>query len=272
MAEAARFAFGENWSRFLAAIDERRVEAAKASLRERLGVADLTGATFLDVGCGSGLFSLAAARLGAARVHSFDYDPESVRCAEVLRSRYGPTAPWTIERGSALDEAYLARLGRWDVVYSWGVLHHTGDMWRALALVARCVAPGGRLFVAIYNDQGWRSKLWTLEKRLYVAHPVLRPVLAGAAVTVAVPAWAVADLAAGRLPWVRYRTPRPRGMAWWRDLIDWIGGYPFEVATTAALEQFYRTRGFTLTRLVSCGRRSGCNELVFRAGADADHT
>src|SRR3954453_10925637 len=142
VARGGRFEFGENWARFLAVVDESRIVEAERSLREMLGVERLDGRSFLDIGSGSGLFSLAAVRLGAERVHSFDFDPSSVGCTLELRRRYGADADWAVEQGSALDTAYLARLGTFDVVYSWGVLHHTGDMWRALGNVARLVAPG----------------------------------------------------------------------------------------------------------------------------------
>src|SRR3981081_3303222 len=146
-----RFAFGKNWSRFLNVLEESRIVRAEESLREMLEVDTLEGKSFLDIGSGSGLFSLAARRLGA-RVHSFDYDAKSVACTQELRRRYFNDDPlWTVEQGSALDPAYLSALGKFDVVYSWGVLHHTGAMWRALDLVAKNVKPGGRVFVGVHN-------------------------------------------------------------------------------------------------------------------------
>jgi 2-polyprenyl-3-methyl-5-hydroxy-6-metoxy-1,4-benzoquinol methylase len=144
-----RFAFGANWSAFLRVLDDERIQEAQRSLRDMLGRGDLDGLTFLDAGCGSGLFSLAAVRLGARRVRSFDYDPRSVECTLQLRRRYAPGAEWTVEQGDALDGDYVRSLGRFDVVYSWGVLHHTGNMWMALDNVAGTVTDGGRLFIAI---------------------------------------------------------------------------------------------------------------------------
>src|SRR6267154_2465372 len=155
-----RFPFGANWHRFLAVLNDDRIQEATASLKLMLGVQSLVGRSFLDAGSGSGLFSLAARRLGA-RVHSFDFDPQSVACTRLLRDQFFPgDADWKIDQGSVLDAGYVARLGRFDVVYSWGVLHHTGAMWAALKNVATVVAPGGLLFISIYNDQDYKSRRW----------------------------------------------------------------------------------------------------------------
>jgi len=144
-AEEVRFAFGKNWQRFLRVLTEERVQEAEKSLCAMLEVADLREKSFIDVGSGSGLFSLAAMRLGSRRVHSFDYDPHSVACTQELKRRYFEKSDvWTIEQGSALDPAYLAQLGQFDIVYSWGVLHHTGNMWQALENVVPLVAPSGK--------------------------------------------------------------------------------------------------------------------------------
>src|SRR5262245_45349652 len=126
VARGERFAFGKNWQEFLRIIDETRIRQAEDSLAVMLRESTLVGKSFLDIGCGSGLFSLAARRLGA-RVHSFDFDADSVACADELRRRYFQGDPqWTIEQGSVLDSHYMSALGNFDIVYSWGVLHHTG--------------------------------------------------------------------------------------------------------------------------------------------------
>jgi 2-polyprenyl-6-hydroxyphenyl methylase/3-demethylubiquinone-9 3-methyltransferase len=264
VAAGERFEFGKNWARFLTALSEDRIQRAESSLQMMLGVDRLDGRCFLDLGCGSGLFSLAARRLGA-RVYSVDYDPHSVACASELRRRYFPDdGDWQIEEGSALDAAYLKSLGSFDVVYSWGVLHHTGAMWEALGNAAVPVARGGQLFVSIYNDQGTASRRWLAVKRLYNRFP------SGLRFLVVIPAmvhswwrrW-LKDLLRLR-PFESWRQAgRERGMSAWYDVIDWVGGYPFEVAKPEEIFEFYRARGFQLEKLVTCGGSLGCNEFVF---------
>ena len=161
-----RFTFGDNWWRFLSVLDENRIGLAEQSLRDALRADNLDEKRFLDIGSGSGLFSLAARRLGAT-VRSFDYDPQSVACTEELKRRYFRDDPdWTVEHGSVLDEDYMATLGQFDIVYSWGVLHHTGHMYKACSATISAVAKGGQLVLAIYNDQGLPSKYWLYVKRV----------------------------------------------------------------------------------------------------------
>jgi 2-polyprenyl-3-methyl-5-hydroxy-6-metoxy-1,4-benzoquinol methylase len=264
-----RFAFGENWRRYLELLDERRIGQAVASLRTMLDADTLRGRSFLDIGSGSGIFSLAARMLGA-RVTSFDYDPAAVGCTTELRRRYFEhDGQWQVLGGSALDREFLHGLGRFDVVYSWGVLHHTGDMWAALANVDGNVAPGGRLFISLYNDQGAASRRWTAVKRIYNRLPPFSRL--SFAVLVCAPLELrkfLASLARGR-PQAYFAGIRhygERGMSWWRDQIDWIGGYPFEVSRPEQIFDFYRSRGYTLLRLKTCGGGHGCNEYVFQRG------
>jgi 2-polyprenyl-6-hydroxyphenyl methylase/3-demethylubiquinone-9 3-methyltransferase len=259
-----RFEFGKNWLAFLRSVTEERIEEAMRSLVEMLERPDLRGMRFLDIGSGSGLFSLAARRLGA-RVHSFDFDPDSVACTREIRGRFcADDAEWTVEQGSVLDEAYLASLGQFDIVYSWGVLHHTGQMWRALGNAAGMVREGGLLYIAIYNDQGGPSRRWLWVKRTYNQVPWLRwPLLLGSSWRLL---WKsmLKDLLLLRPghTFREYKRNR-RGMSYWHDIKDWVGGYPFEVAKAEEIFDFHRARGFVLTKLIT-DNNLGCNQFVFR--------
>jgi 2-polyprenyl-3-methyl-5-hydroxy-6-metoxy-1,4-benzoquinol methylase len=265
-----RFEFGKNWGKFARLVDEERITVAEDSLTSYLPFTDLRGKRFLDIGCGSGLFSLAARRLGA-EVHSFDYDGEAVACSQRLKEAHDPGDPgWKIEQGSVLDRDYVRSLGQFDIVYSWGVLHHTGAMWQALENAQLPVKPGGHLFIAIYNDQGGASVRWTSIKRLYNKSP--KPVRA--VIIAGVGAYFLLRYVLVRL--VRLQNPfrfkqeatqkkkHQRGMSYWHDMIDWVGGYPFEVAKPEEIFKFFSERSFSLEKLKTCGGKLGCNEFVFR--------
>jgi 2-polyprenyl-3-methyl-5-hydroxy-6-metoxy-1,4-benzoquinol methylase len=267
VARGERFEFGRNWSRFLSVLDEERIVAAEQALRHMFGMPRLDGRRFLDIGSGSGLSSLAARRLGA-HVHSLDYDPQSVACTAELKRRYFPGDPlWTVEQGSALDAGYLRGLGTFDDVYSWGVLHHTGRMWEALENAAIPVAPRGRLFIAIYNDTGTQSRRWRWIKRTYNELPGMARTPFAVAVTAPGELKALVGATLRGQPgeylrsWSNYR--QSRGMSKWHDIIDWVGGYPYEFATPDQLFDFYRERGFALAKMKCGGAGLGCNEMVF---------
>jgi 2-polyprenyl-3-methyl-5-hydroxy-6-metoxy-1,4-benzoquinol methylase len=264
----AHFSFGANWQSFVnKALTPERIHEAEDSLRTFFGLNDFEGMTFLDIGCGSGLFSLAARKLGA-KVHSFDLDPLSIACTTELKRRYFPeNGGWNINQGSVLDGDYLNSLRQFDLVYSWGVLHHTGAMWKALENVIPLVAEGGKLYISIYNDQGDSSRRWTALKKFYNQSP--KPVQIFMVLIVGV-LWFVHSALArlmqlqNPLPfkeWVEKK--KNRGMSVWHDLVDWVGGYPFEVAKPEEIFDFFRDKGFVLMRLKTRGGRSGCNEFLF---------
>lgn len=261
--EEQRFEFGKNWQNYLQSLTPERIEEAEQSLSQNLGA--IRDKTFLDIGSGSGLFSLAARRLGA-KVTSFDYDVHSVACTNFLKNRYFPDDnDWSVFQGSVLDHQWLHGLGQFDIVYSWGVLHHTGSMWDALKNVTSSVAPNGRLFLAIYNDQAGYSKRWLKIKRAYIAcPPALRTIYAGALFSAYYLKPFLSTAIRLKNPFSLWSSNKQdRGMSLWTNWIDWIGGYPFEVATPDAIFNFYKKEGFTLSMLKTCGGGLGCNEFIF---------
>lgn len=255
------FAFGRNWQLFLKSIDDDRIAIARESLSEFLGFSDLRGKSFLDVGCGSGLFSYAAFQMGAERVVSFDLDPFSVECCRYMRDKANDKDRWDVLSGSILDEGFVSTLGTFDIVYAWGVLHHTGRMWEAIANTARLVNPGGYLYLALYNkitarngSASWIHSFWLGVKKFYNAYPgvgvyVLEPL--------AMSAYLAMVLAKGENPITHLRNYRSnRGMSWATDARDWLGGYPYEFTTVEEVFKFVK-KGFPDFNLVNLKTTSG---------------
>lgn len=263
-----RYAFGANWEAFVrTSFTPLRREAARRNLLSFMDRPDLDGLTFLDIGSGSGLHSLAAFDAGAARIHSFDYDTRSVSTTRELRRIAGEPAHWTAERGDVLDAAYIGGLGTFDVVYSWGVLHHTGAMWDAIDNAAARAKPGGLLFIALYssNVASPSTEFWLDVKRRYNA--------ADAAGRRRMEWWYVWRFGLGRNPLLYpvrlplllrqvYEKRRQRGMSYMADVRDWLGGWPMEYADDQeVVDRLAARHGQTLVAL-STGE--ACTQFLFR--------
>jgi 2-polyprenyl-6-hydroxyphenyl methylase/3-demethylubiquinone-9 3-methyltransferase len=244
---------------------------AQSSVQALLGVESLAGKTFLDIGSGSGLFSLVARKMGAG-VHSFDYDARSVQSTALLRDRYFPDDPeWVVERGSVLDAEYLRSLGHYDVVYSWGVLHHTGGMDEAIRNASERVSPGGLFVFALYRKTAlcWA---WTIEKRWYAR---ATPEAQARAMKAYIGLARLGFRLQGRDLDTHIREYfQKRGMDYQRDIHDWLGGYPYESIRPQRVERLMTELGFTQvqsrTRPYSIGLfGSGCDEYAYRRGPSA---
>lgn len=262
------FSFWKNWQHFLTWLDDAKVEAAKKYLIEFLGWEDkIIGKTVIDFGSGSGLMSLGYALIGAKKILSIDIDDASIACTEYLRKKFGISEEiWEIRKWSVLDTEFVASLGQFDIVYSWGVIHHSGDMWKGLENIISLTTKGSYLYIAIYNESNvlleWTSPFWVKAKRLYSASKILRPVMKFVYTTYLI----LGLLAYGKNPisYIRdYRENALRGMDFFVDIEDWLGGYPYEYATYEAMSDFYTQKGFTLIKWTRV-RSIACNEFLFQ--------
>lgn len=256
---AVSFDFGSNWQAYSRArLEPMRVREAEQSLTALFGTDRLAGRSFLDIGCGSGLFAVAAAGCAANPVVGFDVNPVSVSTSRENAQLYLPdgAAQPEFRTGSILDQELVGRLGLFDNVYAWGSLHHTGEMWHAIANAASLVAEDGLFVLAIYDDH-WSVPFWLRVKKLYNVSPRLgrRVMEAGFGAGIYAAVWAVARQNPMR---------KERGMDFWYDVVDWLGGYPYEVATPRQLREFLEPRGFTFVSCAAPRVPTGCNELVFR--------
>jgi predicted RNA methylase len=259
----SHFSFGENWSQYAQKIDQARIEQAEESLLRLVGREAIQGHTFLDIGCGSGLFSLAAVRLGCKQLLAVDLDPKSVETTRRTLSLHAPDGNWDCRNVSVFD-LDPATMGTFDVAYSWGVLHHTGAMYKAIAKAAKMVAPGGMLTLALYAKTPFCG-MWRLEKRIY-AHS---------------PKWVQKTVETVYIEAVRLRLAlkgeslkkrreeywKQRGMDMYYDTRDWLGGYPYESISPDEAMKYMNELGFSPVRSFCTPciglLGTGCDEYSF---------
>jgi len=257
------FEFGRNWAAFSRhKLDHDHVAQARADFAALFDGVELNGKTFLDIGFGQGL-SLLVAAASSAHATGCDIDP---LCAKILR-RNSVLFPEVglqdirVITGSILDpdtqeNIRSAAKNGFDIVHSWGALHHTGDLNRAFCTAAELVATGGHLVIAIYNHH-WSSPLWLPIKWLYCSLPEFgRRLMIGMLSPII---WVAKLIVTGRNP-SRMR----RGMDFRYDVIDWVGGYPYEYATVEEVQELAEKLGFEYVRHRPPRVPTGCNEYVFR--------
>ncbi len=267
-----RFGFGENWADYIEHnFSEDRLNISKNYLLEFLKLPNLEGRTFLDIGCGSGLHSLAAFRAGAAKVMSFDYDENSVATTQKLREFAGNPDNWTVIQGSVLDRTYMESLPKADIVYSWGVLHHTGDMWTAIENAALPLAADGVFYIALYSSDIYidpTPEYWLKIKQAYnEASELKKRLMEGAHSyrTLFKPM-----LKQRKNPFkVISEYKKSRGMSYWTDVRDWLGGWPMEFAGNQETKDFCRDKlGLELLNITA---GEGNTEFLFRRAATPNY-
>jgi 2-polyprenyl-3-methyl-5-hydroxy-6-metoxy-1,4-benzoquinol methylase len=261
------FAFGANWAEYAKKLDENRVLEAQRGLTRLLGENGINSRAFLDIGCGSGAHALAAIRLGAKIVLAVDIDADSVTTTRNVLETYAPNRNFRVEEASVFDMT-PEKYGGFDIVYSWGVLHHTGAMFEAVRRAAALVNDGGVFAFALYRRTSF-CWFWKREKKWY-AKATPRAQKLAEAVYVAV--YWVATALRGR-SWRRFiaEYPKNRGMDFYHDVHDWLGGYPYESISPDEVEQLMQELGFTKVRsfvtktnLIGGIFGSGCDEFVYR--------
>jgi SAM-dependent methyltransferase len=263
----SHFSFGKNWQRFLETLNSEKRDEAKKSLRYFLGETfQFSNKRVVDIGSGSGLFSWAFHDFGVRSVDSVDIDDFSIACTQELRRQAGEPENWKVHKISALDEQKIGSLGTFELVYSWGVLHHTGDMWRAITNTLPLVASDGFFYIALYNknEKAWlegTSEFWLKAKVFYNQQGgFVKSVLERVYATYL----CLGLLANGINPWSYVKGYKSaRGMDFMTDVRDWLGGHPYEYASVKEVEDFFVKMGYEMVNVKEV-RSIGCNEFLFK--------
>jgi len=267
MAEKVTFSFGENWRDYLSSVSDSEIASAMRDICNRLEIDPtsekahdpLAGKSVIDIGSGSGIHSFAFHGLGVERLTSVDLDPHSVTATESMWERAGKPDNWQVTHGSILNRDFVASLETYDIVYSWGVLHHTGAMWEAIDHAMQLVKPDGQLWIAIYAKGPRYAKDLALKQKYNAASDTGKQWM--------VRKWILQDMfrRAKRFknPFVWSGKSR-RGMNKYHDLIDWLGGLPYEVANADEITKFALARGFVMES-IQVANQGGCSDFVLRS-------
>ena len=259
--EDIRFEFGENWTKFIKNnFTQERLDNAQKHILHFLKRDDLKGLDFLDIGCGSGLHSLAAFNAGAKKIYSIDYDQNSVNATNISRSHAGNPENWQTDQGDVLDDVFIDNLGKWNFVYSWGVLHHTGEVWRAIDNAQRTVADDGLFYIALYAaDVQTDMDFWLETKQKYCNSGSFKRWL--------MVWWYIWKFAMGKnifkFPLVIksvFEHRFKRGMNCFADIRDWLGGWPMEFTYDNDVINFLKKKNF---ELVNIATGEACSEFLF---------
>lgn len=251
------FNFGENWSEYSKnSLDNQKFDEALNSLEKLINKNKIKNSRFLDIGCGSGIFAIAASKLGAINVVGIDISKESINTSLQNKKRFASKNKIQFFHKSVFDKEILD-LNKFDIVYSWGVLHHTGNMLKAIEISSKLVEKKGLFVIALYNKH-WSSFSWKLIKRIYNFSPkLIRTFMVGIFFGII----ALAKfLVTRKNPFAK----KKRGMTFYYDLVDWLGGYPYEYASKSEIKSFVEKEGFKLVKYNSAEVPTGCNEFVFK--------
>ena len=241
MTPSGEFSFGQNWLNFVETqVDHKIIQSHAADIQKKYDTVNLSikGKRVLDLGCGSGLSSFAFLTLGAASVTSVDIDPKSIEAARLMKQRFSSDSAMNIKGSWSIIESSVFDLSEgfdnlFDIVYSWGVLHHTGNMWEAIKRTRGFCNAHGILHLALYISGFKYSQ--HLEMKHYFKFldrdqkiNALFNYLSGGKQEISRDIFRFDD----------------RGMNVFHDALDWLGGLPYEVCDPAVLECYLNQNGF----------------------------